>query len=93
MQECDDARVGQGVDTRLLSELDALQLEKLQLQAQLYDLVGERDALRTKRQMEQVVAAFVQLTQEIMERDHVQGWKLDLEHRYWIAPAPTTKDS
>ena len=84
---------GNGVETKSLSELDALQLEKLQLQAQLYDVIGDRDALRTKRQMEQVVAAFAQLAKEIMERDHMQGWQLDLEHRCWIAPVSVTKDA
>lgn len=73
--------------TKPLSELDALRLEKLQLQAQLLNLQGERDALKTKRQLDETIAAFQQLVKELAERDNVVDWKLDLEQRRWVAPA------
>lgn len=76
-----------GVSTLPLSELDVLRLEKLQLQAQLLNLVGERDALKTKKQLDETIAAFQQLAKEIAERDNVVDWKLDLEQRRWVAPA------
>lgn len=68
-----------------LSELDALRLEKLELQAQLLNLQGERDALKTKRQLDEAVTAFQQIAKEIAERDGVDGWQLDLERRRWVA--------
>ena len=73
-----------------LSEIDALRLEKLQLQMQLLTLQGERDSLYRKTQLDQTLAAFQLLVQEIAVRDGVIGWRLDLECRLWRESEPQT---
>ena len=66
---------------RPLSEEDGLRLEKVQLEIQLLE---ERTARLKERA--------IRFAQDIMRRDSVEGWTLDLESRRWLKPeAPKGK--
>jgi hypothetical protein len=64
-------------DTRPLQEVEALTLERYELQVQL---LQERIA-RLKEQA-------IRYAQDIQRRDGVEGWTLNLEGRKWVKPEP-----
>ena len=67
--------------TKPLDELDALRLEKAQLEV---DFLEERVARLKERG--------ARMLQDIRRRDGTEGWTLDLDGRRWTKPDPPKQE-